>query len=341
MDWLQTQDSAYINSARLVYRSVRALYRKVRAFKNGLLNLIDRPIIILVYHRVTDLPTDPEMIAVSPENFRRQMEFLQQNFRIVRFEEDWSKLREPAVALTFDDGYADNFLEALPILEDLEVPATIFVATGELGTGRAFWWHQLEAILLRDGKFPRRFHLHDSRYVRTRETVTPVQRQRLYAELCLLMRRIDPERRADWLKQLEDWAGVEAMTEDRHRSMTPVELRRLAASPWVTIGAHTVHHAALSALSEPQQRQEIFSSRGELERLIDKPVTTFSYPFGRRCEYNRTSIRLCREAGLIKSAANFPGQVHKWTDQFQLPRHLVRNWNQERFAMELKRFWTR
>jgi hypothetical protein len=52
-------------------------------------------------------------------------------------------------------------------------------------------------------------------------------------------------------------------------------------------------------------------------------------------------VRLCREAGFMKAASNFPGQVHNWTDPFQLPRHLVRNWDLDIFAAEVKRFWTR
>ena len=169
MDNLQTQESFFINSTRNAYR-------KIRAIKNHLFNFIDSPIIILLYHRVTDLPADPEMLAVSPENFRRHMEFLKQQFRIVRFEEDWSNLQEPAVAITFDDSYADNVLEALPILEEVGVPATFFVSTGRIGTDKEFWWHQLEGILLRDGEFSPRFELHDSSYGQVWSTETFEQR---------------------------------------------------------------------------------------------------------------------------------------------------------------------
>jgi peptidoglycan/xylan/chitin deacetylase (PgdA/CDA1 family) len=123
--------------------------------------------------------------------------------------------------------------------------------------------------------------------------------------------------------------------------MTQEELKRLAASPWAAIGAHTVTHSALSALTEEQQRHEIFTSKQDLENIIGTKIMTFSYPFGRRQDYNRTSVRLCREAGFIKAASNFPGQVHRWTDPFQLPRHLVRNWDLETFAAQMKRFWTR
>ena len=76
-----------MHSARTAYRSLRAVYRKVRAIKNGILNLVDSPIIILIYHRVTELQSDPEMLAVSPENFRLHMEFLKQQYEVGNVEE--------------------------------------------------------------------------------------------------------------------------------------------------------------------------------------------------------------------------------------------------------------
>jgi peptidoglycan/xylan/chitin deacetylase (PgdA/CDA1 family) len=330
-----------MHSARLAYRAVRGGYRQLRELKNRVCNLIDPPLITLVYHRVTDLPSDPEMLAVTPANFRRQMEFLKEQFPILRFEEEWSGLKEPAIVVTFDDGYADNLLEALPILEEVGVPATFFVSTGRIGTDKEFWWHQLEGILLRDGEFPSRFQLKDPRFGRIWDTDSFAQRKELYASVNLLMLKIDPDRQEDWLDQLRKWAGSDYGEGSVHCSMTEEELRKLAASPWATIGAHTVTHSALSALSEAQQRQEIFTSKHDLEKIIGREITAFSYPFGRKCEYDQTSVRLCREAGFTRVAANFPGQVHRWTDPLQLPRHLVRNWDSETFAAELTRFWTR
>jgi len=336
------QESLLTNSIlRPAYHAVRAVYRKVRAVKNHILNLIDSPVIILVYHRVADLPDDPEMLAVTPENFRRQMEFLKRQYNIVRFEEDWTHKKKPAVAITFDDGYADNVLVALPILEKVGLPVTFFVTTGYIGTSKEFWWHRLEALLLSEGEFPTSFTLDDASYGRTWTTGTLEQRGALYNTLNALMLKITPERQEDWLDQLKQWAGPIELEKDLNRSMTQEEVKMLAASPWATVGAHTVTHSALSALSEEQQRKEIFTSKQDLEKIIEKEITTFSYPFGRKRDYNQTSVRLCREAGFIKAASNFPGQVHRWTDPFQLPRLLVRNWNLDTFTAEMERFWTR
>lgn len=341
MDILRAQNSPLMKPARIAYRSARGVYRMGCTLKNRSLNFFDNPIIVLIYHRVIALPTDPEMIAVSPVHFRQQMEYLKQNFRILRFEEDWSRIKEPAVVVTFDDGYADNVLEALPILDEVGVPASFFVSTGHIGTGKQFWWHQLQDVLLRNGVFPDQFELKDSRYGRVWSTVSLPKRAALYAALSLLFRKLSPYRQEDWLDQLRAWVPPSPEETGIQRHMSAIELQRLAASPWATIGAHTVTHAALSLLSEEEQRYEIFSSKQQLEMITGKTVETFSYPFGRKCEYNRTSVRLCREAGFLRVAANFPGQAHKWTDPMQIPRHLVRNWDLETFAAEMQGVWTR
>ncbi|MBI5446643.1 MAG: polysaccharide deacetylase family protein [Deltaproteobacteria bacterium] len=326
---------------RTVYRAARGLLLRVSAAKHRLLNVFDRPIVILLYHRVTELASDPERLAVTPSNFRRHLEFLKGRFRLVRFEEPWTAGLAPAVVVTFDDGYADNVIEALPLLEEVGVPATFFVSTGHLDTSAEFWWHRLERLLLREDEFPERFVLEDPRYGGSWRTGSSGERRALYGRLNFLMQKVPAERRERWLEQLGRWAdGRGGAGGPLHRSMTVAELKRLAESPWVTIGAHTVTHSALAALTGEEQRAEIFASKEALERILGRAVTTFSYPFGRKRDYDRTSVRLCREAGFVKAASNFPGQVHRWTDPFQLPRHLVRDWDLDTFAAQVESFWT-
>ena len=123
--------------------------------------------------------------------------------------------------------------------------------------------------------------------------------------------------------------------------MSVQELKSLAANRWVTIGAHTVSHNRLSSLPPEAQREEIVASKRHLEAWLGRGITTFSYPFGRRSDYTEESIALCRQAGFSRAAANFPGQAHRWTDPYQIPRHLVRNWPLEIFSARLRGFWTR
>jgi peptidoglycan/xylan/chitin deacetylase (PgdA/CDA1 family) len=307
--------------------------------KNRLINLFDRPVLVLLYHRVTTLGSDPQLLAVSPDNFRAHLQFLKNNFLLVRFEEDWSKIDKPALAITFDDGYADNVLEALPIIEEIGVPATFFVSTGTIGTRQEFWWDELEHLVLGEHICPDRFVLEDSRFGQAWPTTSAAERQVLFEEIQPPMRKIDAKRRESWLKQLRQWAQTEVKDCEAHRSMTVEELQRLAQSRWATVGAHTITHTALSYLKSEEQRQEIIGAKTELESWLEREVTAFSYPFGTGEDYTRETVDFCRKAGFVKAAANFPAQVHSWTDLFEIPRQLVRNWPLEVFAEKLKEFW--
>jgi peptidoglycan/xylan/chitin deacetylase (PgdA/CDA1 family) len=313
--------------------------RVVQASTKVILNLVDAPVIVLVYHRVTSLPSDPELLAVTPGNFREQMLYLKKAFPIVRFEENWHKTPKPAVAITFDDGYADNALEALPILEEIGVPATFFVSTGTIGSTLAFWWHELERIILSGSLLPSVFTLEDDTLKRSWTTCNDAERIKFYRELVHLMNDADPQHREAWLWQIRSWAGIEAAAADNHRAMTVDELRLLAASSLVTMGSHTVKHPRLSSLNALVQKEEIVASKIQLESWLDRKINVFSYPFGRRCDYTEETVAICREAGFAKAAANFPGQAHRWTDSFQIPRQLVRNWPVDIFAQKMKRFW--
>ncbi|MEJ2648984.1 MAG: polysaccharide deacetylase family protein, partial [Sedimentisphaerales bacterium] len=180
-----------------LFRSAEAIaYRS----KNRLINLFDPPVVVLLYHRVTALPSDPQLLAVSPDNFRAHMQFLKNNFSVVRFEEDWVKVKKPALAITFDDGYADNAREALPILEEMGMPATFFVSSGTIGTWQEFWWDELEHLLRGDHSCPERFELVDHRIGKVWPTATAPERQMLFEELQPLMRNADAQRREGWLR---------------------------------------------------------------------------------------------------------------------------------------------
>ena len=99
------------------------------------------PISVLTYHRIDDDPADVN--AVSPANFERQMAYLKRHYRVITVAELLTILErghntERAVVVTFDDGYRDNYCHALPILKKHDITACFFIATGFIGTKRAF-----------------------------------------------------------------------------------------------------------------------------------------------------------------------------------------------------------
>ena len=206
---------------------VRLFCARMRNLKSLASNTIDVPVVVLCYHRVTSRPSDINSIIVSPDNFRAQMGYLKRNFRIVRFEENWEHLDKPAVAVTFDDGYADNLTVALPILEEMGIPATFFISTGNIGTRDEFWWDALERMVSGADRYPARFILQDPIHGRTWPCLAVAERMAMFRDLHQLFMNGTVEQRAEWLRQVEIWTDGNCPEADINRLLTGDELREL------------------------------------------------------------------------------------------------------------------
>ena len=124
----------------------------------------DTGALILSYHRVNNSEVDTWALSVSPERFLEQMRALRAVAEPCTLTDIAvgllrGELPHNAVAVTFDDGYLDNLLNAKPILEKFEIPATVFVCAGWVGRDDELWWDQLERALLLTTELPNRLEL--------------------------------------------------------------------------------------------------------------------------------------------------------------------------------------
>src|SRR5262249_55983601 len=110
-----------------------------------------RSVRILAYHRVLDanpeeFDFDEGVISASTEGFYRLMYFVRRIFDVLSFRALYKielagrSFPRRALIITFDDGYRDNYPQAFPVLKQLGLPATIFLASGHIGRSRLFWW---------------------------------------------------------------------------------------------------------------------------------------------------------------------------------------------------------
>ncbi len=327
-----------------------------------------RPVgLILIYHRVADLRSDPQLLAVSRRRFSAQMAYLSEHCEVVSLHDLLSQIGQspsperPFVAVTFDDGYADNLIYAKPILEASRIPATIFVTSGYLGGTEQFWWDELESLCLHPSSLPtllrltvqgrtyewdiesdasyspQQFEVHQDWNVLRKDD--PTSRHRVYRALCTLLRPMAQPERQETLRAIRDWAGARQVLNQACRTLTREEVQSLALGPWVEVGAHTESHPVLAQLPIDSQRLEIKQSKQCLEGLLARPVKSFAYPFGTRSDYNEETSAIVREQGFELACSNIPECVTRGTDQFQLPRFVVRNWDVDRFERTLKSWW--
>lgn len=325
-------------------------------------------VLILLYHRVAELPSDPYLLNVTPQHFAEHLEILrQQGCRLMHLQELIQALQDGnlphrGVVITFDDGCVDNLYNAKPLLEHYDIPATVFVTSGYVGQDREFWWDELDRLLLQPGTLPKTLHLNidgstyewelgnDAHYSeddqkRDRswhlyQQDDPTQRHRLFRSLHQRLNSLPIKERWPVLDELSAWAGAGLRCRSTHRILSPDEVVDLAKGGLVEVGAHTVTHPVLSSLAVSAQQDEIRQSKAALEKILDLPVATFAYPHGSRSDYTQDTVKIAREAGFSCACSNFADMVWQSTDHFQLPRVIVFDWDGETFARRLEE-WLR
>lgn len=302
--------------------------------------------LVLLYHRIADSEgenTDPFSLCVSRRNFADHLESLHRFATVVSLEEMWmtaaqGRLPPRSVALSFDDGYADNLANAKPLLEKYEVPATVFVVAGCLGA--TFWWDRLTDALLGPTRLPD--HLRLTVAGRTHEwrlaSGDPRQRRRLLRQLFRTVRDLRESERQQTLEAVASWSGDTLAATPHRRPLTREELVELAEGGAIEVGAHGMTHHPLSTLSPVEQHSEISGSKGALEEILQRPVTSFSYPFGLARDYTSESVALVASCGFDRAYTNICDVVRPTSDRYQLPRYWVRDWEGERFRRHLDRW---
>src|SRR5215217_516018 len=319
-------------------------------------------VLILMYHRVAEPPSDPWGLAVEPRRFAQHLEVLRQHAQPMRLHQLSRALLEGdlpdrSVIVTFDDGYVDNFHNAKPLLKHYDIPATVFLTTGYIGHEREFWWDELDRLLLRPGILPESLSLtvngstyqwelgvaaHCSKEASRRHRrwkaweEAPTSRHSLYYSLWELLHSTTESEKRRVLCELREWACAEPAGRPRHRPLSLKKAVALTKGGLVEAGAHTVTHPALSALPAASQRDEILGSKARLEELLGQHVSSFAYPHG---DLSAETAAIVREAGFAHACTTRPGLVEQSTDPFQLPRRNVQDWDGENFAKRLSRWF--
>jgi len=301
-------------------------------------------VVVLGYHRLHHGGEDPYGLAIPLDLFEAQIALIARRARPIRLTEAVEALasgRLPSrgIVITFDDGYADTVEEALPVLERSGVPATVFVTTGS--PGRHFWWDELADIVLGPPSLPARLDLevggarHGWSIASTPDGQAPNGRTALLHSLASVLRGLNAADRCATLRRLRTWSAREPSQPSPHRALTPDEIRRLAASPLIEIGAHSVSHPALTFLPDAEQREEIAESRARLEAITERRVTSFSYPHG---SYAGSTISAVRDAGFTAACCSTPDVMTVRSNVYALPRLWVEPQDPGRFERWLDRW---
>lgn len=319
---------------------IRGLGR-LRAVAGKLQNRISPGSLILLYHRVAELPVDPLLLSVTPAHFEEHLQVLSRITKPLSLRTLVRSLKSKEVAshgtvVTFDDGAADNLHNAKPLLERYDIPATVFVATEYSKGEREFWWDELERLLLVPRELPNKLNLKINGKPLNWDLQPVTSRHELYQHLGDTLRVMPTAQRFDVIAELQKWSGEGTSPRQTHRALSHKEIRQLAAGGLVEIGAHTVNHPVLSAIPLLQQEQEIKQSKIQLEEILGQTVESFAYPYGTKDDYTAETVKLVKQSRFTCACSNFKGVVQRRASLFELPRLVVRDWDGDQFERQLR-----
>jgi peptidoglycan/xylan/chitin deacetylase (PgdA/CDA1 family) len=275
---------------------------------------------ILCYHGVCDdrvaneswLPT----YFVRKSAFASQLAYLRRHAHVLPLTEAVARLRDGslpacAISVTFDDGYANNVHQALPLLEQYQVPASIFLSTSYVETGSFYPFLALKLLRLAD----RKLSLPDYKSSPIDDVLNAIARH---------------------------WPAVEGhLSTDQRETLRPLTIQevRRTRSPLIDFGAHS--HTHCIARNETQQRrdEEVRTSVFKVGEWIGRPVPTFSYPNGEAGDFGDIEKASLRAAGIEAAVTGISGANRRGCDPFELRRYpLTLHHDNSRFRAEVSGF---
>ena len=305
-------------------------------------------IITLTYHRVNNTDTDPWNICVSPENFEAQIKFLNHNFNVISVPDlvkqvTTKRITKDSVCISFDDGYADNFIHAKPILERYNCPAAFFIASGFINQAKSFWWDELEIIFLHTKQLPACLCLiiNNNEYNYCIEETelseeqwkkhenwkwfenAPTSRCKVFLDIWTKLRSLELRKIRELVLTIRNWAAVNDFSFIDRAPMNKQQLKELSLHKLFTIGLHTHTHIDLTGKQKFVQQQEISTCKNYLSKL-NIQANMLAYPYGR---FDDNSIEAVTAFNLDACFTTKAGKIYTDSDLHKLNRWQVCNWD--------------
>ncbi len=313
-----------MTGASFALRSVRKMAKAALTSKAGWRCLAPiRPgnVAVLMYHRIC--PNGTPFSGVDPDRFRVQMRWLSRQCRPIAVDELAQAAREPSrrtppVLVTFDDGFRDYHDHAYPILQELRIPAVVFVATAFPDHGGAIWTDVVQFALATTRE--RRIAPPWDRTV-VHELDSPQARERTAQACKTFLKGIPDGERRNAVAALLGELGVEesAIESTYGRQMlTWDEIR--ATREFTTYGGHSHTHPILSQLDDDGIEFEIATCQRRLTEELGMPARHFAYPNGRSVDFDSRVQTALRRHGFQSAFSTNDGRVTTDIDWMAIPR---------------------
>ena len=298
---------------------------------------------VLIFHRVLPGPDALFPDEIDTAQFDRICSWLKALFTVLPLDDAVHRLGAGslparAACITFDDGYADNRQQALPILQRHQLPATFYIATGFLNGGR-MWNDTVIESIRRTPSLTLDLRALQVDGLASIALGSVAQRRSAIGGVIRAIKHLRPDIRLQATQRLAELAAVALPTD---LMMSTEQVRELQTAGML-IGAHTVTHPILATLTADEAREEIVRSRHALEDMLGQRVGHFAYPNGQPGhDYSDETVRVVRELGFDSAVSTHWGASRASSDRLQLPRFTPWDRTPTRFALRLLRnLWLR
>jgi peptidoglycan/xylan/chitin deacetylase (PgdA/CDA1 family) len=287
--------------------------------------------IILMYHGVSGEKDFRGLVnhsgmQLTAARFDGQMKFMKDHYKVISLGELVDLLRngEPippsAAAITFDDGYANNYTQAYPILKKYGLPATLFLSTHHIGRNDLFWPDRLEILFDSIPRFPKIYSIFD-KSVPSGNSL----KERLESTI-RFCKRISEKEKESLIASLEYQCAFDppSISQD-YRALTWTQISEMRASGLVEVGSHTHDHVIMTRVGHERAREEIVRSKDLIKEHLGTEPRLFSYPNGCIGDYDETTHDLLREEGFECAFLTLEGLNGRSPNLFEMKRIGIHN----------------
>lgn len=290
-------------------------------------------IAVLCYHRIVATQSDnrgllADEVGVPSDVFEKQMRFMLKHFKPIKPSEVLSVLDKPGLyfAVTFDDGFGDNYSVAAAILSKLGISGGFFVVSDFIDTDKLFWWEQLAYMIretthknldimtlnpqwVQSAQLDKYIELHDD-----------AQKDDAQKKLAAALRHTPPNQVPHLMSKMASQLNVELKLTGRdYPMMTWQQLNDLKLRGF-DIGGHTATHVNLGEAAPSDYQAEIYDATATLEKGLNGKVPTFAYPYGTFAHYTSDATNAVVDANYECAFTTNHGIIDSTSHPFQLPR---------------------
>lgn len=316
----------YLHLNPLLIKFTGAFSLAGRSKRSPIIPFVKRPtgaFPILTYHNFVSGKQDLYFQGFPVDFFESQLNFLHRYYQILPLTELIGRLshRDPipsnALALTFDDGYRDNYTLAYPVLKKFGVPATIFLTTKYIDQVAIPWNAELSHAIKKTGQssLVLTFNSHDEVF----DIHSEQARLQALDRLLEILRNIPDTEKQRKLKDIYNQLKIKDFSELAGMMMTWDQVREMKRNG-ICFGAHTVNHPILTRIPIEESKKEMEDSRRRIETELDDAVGLFAYPNGNAQDFNEFHKALAKDAGFKAAFSTLHGMNTPETDPYAFRR---------------------